>query len=93
MLFFQSSLSTLARARNKDSRFQKRGREGGRKGGREGGRERGERGERGLGEDIVVQKSEEKEGRQGLESSSKYVSCTTTELYHKVSQYVWLLYS
>ena len=30
MLFFQSSLSTLARARNKDSRFKKRGREGGR---------------------------------------------------------------
>ena len=36
MLFFQSSLSTLARARNKDSRFQKRGRKGGREGGREG---------------------------------------------------------
>ena len=35
MLFFQSSLSTLARARNKDSRFKKRGREGGREGGRE----------------------------------------------------------
>ena len=62
MLFFQSSLSTLARARNKDSRF-KKGREGGREGGRERGREGEERekreGNRGRGE-----RGKRREGRE-----------------------------
>ena len=68
MLFFQSSLSTLARARNKDSRFKKRGREGGREG-----------------DEIVVQESAEEEGRQGLESSSKYHAPQQNHIINSVS--------